>query len=204
MLTTTLFCSITAPLKALATKIDLEEEISIKSDRQSADLKNKILDYINNVVITQGTLSITADIVQIYSGQENSSESKGDTYLAKGNPAVFQQTLEDGSIITLEAEKITYQPELFLVTVAGNAKVKQASSEVSGSEITYNIATERLDAMSNSNEQVTTILQPSAIKKTKKEQEDSSSSSQSNDENDNNSESTDKAIKADNLASEQL
>jgi lipopolysaccharide export system protein LptA len=174
VLTAATLCTMYSPFKAFATKVDLEAEISIKSDRQSVDLKNKILDYINNVVITQGTLSISADIVQIYTEQDSKRKSNGDTYLAKGKPAVFQQTLEDGSIITLEADKITYQPELFLVVVSGNAKVKQASSEVSGSEITYNIATERLDAMSNSNEQVTTILQPNAIKKTKEAKDKSS------------------------------
>ena len=152
-------------VNTFANKTDIEQEISIKSDRQSGDLKNKTVDYVDNVVITQGTLSIKADLVKIFRTKNASNVDTGDTYLAKGNPAIFQQTLDDGSIITLEANKITYQPSLFLIKISGNAKVTQASSEVSGSEITYNIATERLDAISHSNEQVTTILQPSALKK---------------------------------------
>jgi len=183
LITTVLCISLFSHLKVFATKVDLEEQISIKSDRQSADLKNKILDYVHNVVITQGTLSITADIVQIFSVQNTPDQEGGDTYLAKGKPAIFQQTLEDGSIITLEADKITYQPSLFLVKVSGNAKVKQASSEVTGSEITYNISTERLDAVRGLDEQVQTVLQPSTLKKAKKPQDKQDDTQQKSENN---------------------
>lgn len=169
------FCLLTTvSTTAQAAKKDLEQEITIKSQRQAADLKNKIASYLDDVKISQGSISITADIVQVFSDKDDKSAEKADVYLAKGKPAVFQQQLEDGSLISLQADEIKYQPELNTITVSGNALVKQAGSEVSGSKITYNTLSEKLEAESNNNETVTTILQPKIIKKQqdKKEKQD--------------------------------
>jgi lipopolysaccharide export system protein LptA len=135
--------------------IDLEQEIIIKAKRQTADLKNKIATYIDNVVISQGTLNITADSVKVYIAEDES-----ETYIAKGKPAIFEQTLSDGETVLLEANTIIYQPSQQTLTISGNALLRQAGSEVKGSKITYNILTEQLEAESNPDEEVTTILQP--------------------------------------------
>lgn len=149
---------------AQAAKKDLNQEITIKSKRQSADLKNKIASYLDDVSISQGSIAITADIVQVYSKTNAKTGEKFDTYLAKGKPALFQQRLEDGSLISLQADEIKYQPDQHLITVSGNAQVKQAGSKVTGEIITYNTASEKLEAESSSDNSVTTILQPAQIK----------------------------------------
>jgi lipopolysaccharide export system protein LptA len=154
-------------ISANATKDDLTQQITIKSKSQSADLKNKIASYLNNVNIEQGSISITADLVQVFSQENKSTGKKEDTYFAQGKPAVFKQQLEDGSHIKLQADEITYKPGSFTINISGNALVKQAGSEVSGNEITYNILSEKLEAQSADNQSVTTILQPSALKKQK-------------------------------------
>jgi len=162
LLLTSLFFTLTAPV--IAAKKDLTQEITIKSKRQSADLKNKIASYLDEVSINQGSISIVADIVQVYSNVDDKTKEKSDTYLAKGNPAVFKQQLEDGSLISLQANEIKYQPDLHIITVSGNAQVKQAGSQVTGETITYNTSSEKLEAQSSDNESVTTILQPAQIK----------------------------------------
>lgn len=141
-----------------AAKLDLDKEVDIKSQRLAGDLKNKIVTYLDDVIITQGSLSIKADLVQVFSHLENDTK----TYVAKGQPASFKQLLEDGSLITLEADEIRYEPSTFNVTISGNALLKQAGSEVTGSKIVYNTQTEQLNAESGSNadETVTTILKP--------------------------------------------
>ncbi|WP_286265067.1 lipopolysaccharide transport periplasmic protein LptA [Thalassotalea atypica] len=145
---------------AQAAKDDLEREIVIKSKRQAGDLKNKIASYLDDVVITQGSLTIKADLVQVYSQIDHDTE----TYVAKGNPAHFEQQLEDGTKITLEADEITYEPFNYIITISGNAVLRQAGSEVTGSKIVYNTQTEQLNAESGSSadETVTTILKPKA------------------------------------------
>jgi lipopolysaccharide export system protein LptA len=162
LLLTSLMFAIVSP--ANAAKKDLNQEITIKSKRQSADLKNKIASYLDDVSIIQGSISIIADIVQVYSQVDAETGKKSDTYLAKGKPAVFQQQLEDGSLISLQANEIKYQPEKFNITVSGDAQVKQAGSKMNGDVITYNTLNEKLEGQSNNNEHVTTILQPTQIK----------------------------------------
>lgn len=162
---------------ANATKDDLTQQITIKSKRQSADLKNKIASYLDNVNIKQGSISISADLVQVFSKENINTGKKEDTYFAQGKPAVFEQQLEDGSFIKLQANEITYKPDLFIINVSGNALVKQSGSEVSGNEITYNILNEKLEAQSAENQSVTTILQPSALKKQKEAKKSTTSQS---------------------------
>lgn len=149
-------CGLSFP--ASAAKIDLEKNIVINSKRQAGDLKNKIASYLDDVVITQGSLTIKADIVQIFKKNENQ------TYVAKGQPAYFEQLLDDGSKIVMEADEVKYEPALYIITISGNAVLKQAGSEVKGERITYNTQTEQLNAESgdNADESVTTILKPQA------------------------------------------
>jgi len=150
-----------------AAKKDLSQEITIKSQRQAADLKNKIASYLEDVNISQGSILITADLVQVFSKKDPNSGEQADTYLATGKPAVFQQELEDGTLISLQADEIKYLPHLNIITVSGNAVVKQAGSEVSGSKITYNTLSEKLEAESENDQTVTTVLQPTILKKQK-------------------------------------
>jgi lipopolysaccharide export system protein LptA len=154
-----------------AAKKDLTQEITVDSKKTSADLKNRIASYLGSVRIKQGSILITADLVQVFSDKDKNSDEKSDTYLAKGTPAIFQQELEDGSLISLQADEIKYQPSLNLITIAGNAVVKQAGSEMSGSKIIYNTLNEKLEGEGNNNETVTTILQPTILKKQKNAKE---------------------------------
>lgn len=166
---------------AQAAKKDLSQEITIKSKRQSADLKNKIASYLEDVSIRQGSIAITADIVQVFSQTNAKTNEKLDTYLAKGQPALFQQQLEDGSLISLQADEIKYLPDSHLITVSGNAQVKQAGSKVTGETITYNTLSEKLEAEGSSDNSVTTILQPAQIKAQQEKNDSNKPDSDNND-----------------------
>ena len=141
---------------AFAEKFDMSQKIEIDASKQAADLKNKIFSYIDNVVITQGSLIIHADLVQVLT--QSGSEEK--TYIAKGKPATFEQTLADGTPLNLQADEIRYEPGNNLVIISGNALLQQEDSEVSGSKIIYNIDTQYVNAESKNNERTKTIFQP--------------------------------------------
>ena len=170
ILFTSLFVTFSAPINAA--KKDLNQEITISAARQSADLKNKIAIYFGEVIINQGSISILADVVQVYSQIDEQTKVKSNIYLAKGKPAIFKQQLEDGSLISLQADEIKYQPDLYTITVSGNAQVKQAGSQVTGEVITYNTSSEKLEAISSENGSVTTILQPAQIKAQQNKKDD--------------------------------
>jgi lipopolysaccharide export system protein LptA len=159
LLKNSLLCLIllsTAFSSASAEKFDITQKIEIDASRQAADLKNKVFSYIDNVVITQGTLIIRADLVQVLT--QAGSEQK--TYIAKGKPATFTQTLPDGTPLSLQANEITYDPNNSIVIISGDAILRQEDSIVSGSKITYNIETQFVNAESKSNERTKTIFQP--------------------------------------------
>jgi lipopolysaccharide export system protein LptA len=137
---------------AFAEKFDITQKIEINASKQAADLKNKIFSYIDNVVITQGTLTIRADIVQVLT-QANSDEK---TYIARGKPATFKQILPDGSPLSLQADEIRYEPGNKMIFIMGNALLRQEGSELSGSKITYNIETQYV----KTDERTKTIFQP--------------------------------------------
>jgi len=139
-----------------AEKFDITQKIEINASKQAADLKNKVFSYIDNVVITQGSLIIHADLVQVLT--QSKSEEK--TYIAKGKPATFKQTLADGTPLNLQADEIRYEPGNNLVIISGNALLRQEDSEVSGNRITYNIETQYVNAESKTNERTKTIFQP--------------------------------------------
>lgn len=146
-------------ITAVAAKHDFDKQIVIKAKRQASDLKNKIASYLDDVYITQGTLTIKADLVQVFS--EPDSDAK--VYLAQGKPAVFQQLLTDGNPIRLQANEIKYEPSKNTITISGDAIVSQEGSIVKGNSIVYNTLTEQLLAESNdrnANDSVTTILKP--------------------------------------------
>ncbi|WP_448245409.1 lipopolysaccharide transport periplasmic protein LptA [Thalassotalea agariperforans] len=124
----------------MANNQDFNEDILISADRQGADLKTKTSIYFDNVVISQGSLKINADLAQV------SNKNAGPLYTLKGNPAKLTQTLDDGNQISLEAQEITYQPDSFLITISGQAKLQQKNSQVLADEIIYHMKTERLDA----------------------------------------------------------
>jgi len=153
-----LVSSILLSPNSIAAKADFEQEIMIKSNRQSGDLKNKIISYLDDVKITQGSLVIEADLVQVL----KKDDTDDDIYIAKGNPATFEQLLEDGTPIKLQADEIIYEASSYTITISGNALLSQEGSEVRGSKIIYNTLTERLEAESYSNDTVTTILKPKA------------------------------------------
>ena len=146
---------------SFAEKLDLAKEININSSRQSADLKNKIFSYIDNVVITQGTLIIKADLAQVITDTKTGNK----TYLAKGSPATFSQTLDDGTPIHLQADEINYQPDKNMVVISGDAELRQEGSKVSGSTITYNFVTEQVNADSEADNRVKTVIQPKELDK---------------------------------------
>lgn len=154
----------TLSLTTSAANIDLKQEIQVSASRTAGDLKNKIFSYIDNVVISQGSLKIRADLVQVITNQD--TEPK--TYVAKGSPATFEQILEDGTPIYLQANEITYEPAKNTIVISGNAELRQAGSMVKSSVITYNLLTEQVLADSKDNERVQTTLQPKQLEKLKK------------------------------------
>ena len=154
--------------------------IEIGSNSQFIDGKNKTALYKDNVLITQGSLTIEADEVEVIASEGSGRE----IFVARGNPASYSQELEDGNPVSAKANEIRYEVAKRTISLTGNAELKQDTSQVKGNSITFDMVTEQLLATGGADDasgRVTTVFTPESIRKVKDE------SSQDNTGDDNNS-----------------
>lgn len=158
-----LFVSALSSQAVLAEQSDFEKPIKVDSDQQFLDAKTKVSLLKGNVNIMQGSLVINADEVEI-----DASKGEGkEVFTAKGEPASYSQTLDDGKRLTATAETITYSIDTRMISLTGDAKVERDSSSVSGASIVYDMAKEQFlaDSDEGSNSRVSTVFRPSTSKK---------------------------------------
>lgn len=139
-------------------KSDFSQAIEISSERDFFDLANNLAVFNVNVLIRQGSLEIRADNLEV----KRESEQSADSFVARGNPATYQQRLEDGSLIQAEASEISYDQAKQLIILRGQASVSQNNSLIRGDEIVYDFASQQLRAHRNESDEarVTTIFLP--------------------------------------------
>ncbi len=148
---------------SLAGEKDFELPIKVDSQSNFFDGKTKTSIFRKDVRITQGSLQILADEVEVVAGQGEGRE----VFIARGNPASYQQDLDDGTNISAAANEIRYEVSTRILTLNGSAQLKQDSSQVSGESIVFNMEREQLIAEGNESEGggVTTIFQPESLRK---------------------------------------
>lgn len=165
---------------AFSNENDFGLPIEIGSNSQFIDGKNKTALYKDNVLITQGSLTIEADEVEVIASEGSGRE----IFVARGNPASYSQELEDGNPVSAKANEIRYEVAKRTISLTGNAELKQDTSQVKGNSITFDMVTEQLLATGGADDasgRVTTVFTPESIRKVKDE------SSQDNTRDDNNS-----------------
>ncbi|WP_460312283.1 lipopolysaccharide transport periplasmic protein LptA [Aliiglaciecola aliphaticivorans] len=147
----------------LAGENDFNLPIKVDSKSNFFDGKTKTSIFRKDVRITQGSLEILADEVEVIAGLGEGKE----IFIARGEPAKYSQTLDDGSKISAAANEIKYQVSNRTLTLVGSAELNQDSSLVKGESIQFNMELEQLIAESDSNAEggVTAIFQPESIRK---------------------------------------
>ena len=141
-----------------AGKDDFTKKIELASRYQNADGIAKRATYQGNVVIQQGSLKVSAEELEIDASKGEGNE----IFIATGNPAKYSQQQEDGSIVTAQADKIEYHRQTRSLTLEGNAQIKQNSSSVKGTSITFNMELEQIIAQGSDQDsgRVITTFQP--------------------------------------------
>jgi len=158
VLTTSLFSS-----HLLALESDYNQPIHISSAQQQASLKTNKIIFTQDVLLTQGTIKLTADKLTVIRGEQPNHE----VMIAEGNVATFYQTQDDGKPFDAEAKNIVYDVAKGKVTLTSNAQVKQLDSQVNGSKIEYYLDSQELNVNSNQTERVKTIFLPAQFEKDK-------------------------------------
>ena len=129
-------------LPAAAERADREKEIVIGADRSSADDANKLLTLEGNVVVTQGTMRITAAKVVV---REDAQKNK--FYVATGAPVTFRQKRDKvDEWINGEAQRAEFDEKADVLKLFTKARVKSGPNEITGDFISYDMAREVAEA----------------------------------------------------------
>ena len=151
------------PTAALADNTDFDKPIKVDAKSQFIDGKKKTSTFKEDVKITQGSLVITADEVQVIASDGDGKE----VFVAYGEPASYSQTMDDGAKVKASANEIRYEVSKKLISLQGQAQIEQDSSMVKGDTIRYDMGKEQLLATGGDNGnsgRVTTVFQPETVK----------------------------------------
>jgi lipopolysaccharide export system protein LptA len=150
---------------AWAERADRDKPINLEADKVTVDDKKQTSTFEGSVVLTQGTLRITADRILVRQDKNGIQ-----TATAYGKPATFKQK-RDGVDEYIEgfAEQAEYDGRTEKLELSHNAVLKRGQDEVRGNYITYEVNSEFMQVFgsnpqsatsSKSGGRVTAVIQP--------------------------------------------
>ncbi|MEC7310191.1 lipopolysaccharide transport periplasmic protein LptA [Vibrio crassostreae] len=157
-----LFALTLAAPNVYALSSDSEQPVYIDSDSQQLDMKSNQVTFLGDVNLKQGSININADKVIV---TRNAVNGEIEEIQGFGKPATFSQLTDDGKTLYGEADDLHYQLVADRLIMTKNAMLSQDGSVIRGSKITYQIASQKLVADSDSSERVSTVLQPAEVNK---------------------------------------
>jgi len=123
---------------AFGERADREKEIVVGADRLTADDANRISTFEGNVVITQGTMRMTAARVTVKEDPERFKY-----YVANGAPVTFRQKRDKvDEWVEGFAERAEFDDRNDVLKLFSRAKVKSNQNEITGDFISYDMRRE--------------------------------------------------------------
>jgi lipopolysaccharide export system protein LptA len=158
---------IAAPMRAGAEKADRNKPIHLEADRVTVDDAKQISTFTGNVVLTQGTMILRGDRMEVR--QDKAGFRQGTTL---GNLAYFRQKRDAvDELVEGWAERIEYDSRTDKVQMFNRALLKRGQDEVRGNYISYDASTEFFQVFGNAPQtaagrpaegRVRAIIQPKA------------------------------------------
>lgn len=132
--------------------------IVIDSETSESDLRSGITRFGGNVTITRGPMRVDADqgVVRQVDGEMTEIELTGD-------PTTWEDTLEDGSVVTGRAERIHFDIVDNVVTLTGDARLVHEQGSYTGEELVYDLDTESLAGRGSDGNRVRVVIEPEAV-----------------------------------------
>lgn len=135
-----LLCCFVAALAApaAAEKADRDKPVNLEADKVTIDDARQTALFVGNVVLTQGTLQIRGDRMEVR--QDKDGFQYGTTW---GGPAHFRQKREGyDEYIEGWAERIEYDGRAESMQMFNRAQLKRGQDEVRGNYISYDAKSE--------------------------------------------------------------
>lgn len=142
-------------LHASARQSDFSQAIDVQAERSEFDERTGVQTLMGNVVISQGTMQIMADRIDVTIDAGKLATIKG-----TGAPIRFQQENEEGKLVTGECDEITYDAKQARLIMVGNARLAQPDQELTGNRIEFDSKTQKVRADGGDQGRVQIRIQP--------------------------------------------
>lgn len=147
-----------APLAAQALSSDRDQPINIEADSADIDDKQGVSVYQGNVVMTQGSMRLSGDVVTVYSPNRELQKA-----VAEGAPARFKQRPDNkDEDMRAQAQRMEYYADSGKLILLEGAHVWQEKDEFSGNRIEYDTRRDVVTARkaASGKERVQITIQP--------------------------------------------
>lgn len=135
-------CLLLLTMPAHAEKADKAKPVNLEADSVRVEDAKKIAVYEGHVVLTQGTLMMTADRIDVQQDDQGFSSSD-----ASGKPVYFRQKMEGREEFAEGwAERILYDGRTDKLKLSGQARLKRGEEDLRGNLITYDAKSEYYQA----------------------------------------------------------
>ena len=122
-----------SPLAVLAERADRDKEIVVGADKLTADDANRTSTFEGNVVVTQGTMRMTAGKVVV---REDAQRNK--LYIASGSPVTFRQKRDKvDEWVEGMADRAEFDDRNDVLKLYNRARVRRNQNEIAGDFISY-------------------------------------------------------------------
>ena len=137
-----LCCLFTHPPAALALDSDRNQPVLLEADQATLSDREGVGVYRGNVIVRQGTMRITGDVLTLYSRNGHIVRA-----IMEGNPATFRQRPEGKpEDVRARARRMDYEAEKDRIVLTGRAVVWQGGDVFRSERIVYDIARDRVEA----------------------------------------------------------
>jgi lipopolysaccharide export system protein LptA len=117
----------------LALSTDKDQPIEIEADFAELDDQRGVTVYKGNVVVTQGSLRLTGDLLTVNYDDDQQLQN----VFLDGRPARFRQTSEKGEVTNGRGRRVEYHNKESLLILVNDAWLEQAGKQLSGHRISY-------------------------------------------------------------------
>lgn len=142
---------------APARQADAEQPVHIRARAVEVNEKTGVAIYRGRVSLTQGSLRIDAERVEVTMQNEELKSIR-----ASGQPAKAQSTTDRGETVKVQAKRIDYDARRRQLDLHEQAVVQRERDVMRGTVIHYNLQSLELFAEGGDDGQVTAVVQPRA------------------------------------------
>ena len=149
---------------ALALPEDARQPIQITADNEKKKKKSGEAIYRGKVQIVQGTLRVNGDSLTL------KVDAEGNLLNARtiGKPAHYEQKTDPAKgLVKADANEIIFDNTSGVITLLGNAILRQDNANFSGPRIVYSTVRKQIEATSDASQRVQLTFPPSARNSTK-------------------------------------